>query len=305
MTPEADSPRPTSPAPAGPDSARAAIVPARYSPWFLRGFGKFVRGMFRRKFFAVRWTPDSPAAWEGLDQTNRPLIVALNHSAWWDPLVGVLLHTRLMPTREPVVPMDARELAKFGFFRRLGLFGLEPEREDAAQAMSDYVLERLAPYERGPVKRGRHTDHAGAFWITPQGSFADVRDEIRLRPGAAMVAARLHNPIVVALAIEYAFWLDQKPEAFFRCVRVAPPETQTSTAAWHRALTRAMQQNQSALAGAVMSRDPSRFAVLEGAGAARINPAMDLWLRVTGQRASLTDRAREEAQQRVKQVGAP
>lgn len=287
-----DSPRPTSPAPAG-------ILPARYSRWFLHGFGRFVRGMFRRKFFAVRWTPESPRAFEGLAETHRPVIVALNHSAWWDPLVGVLLHTRMMPTREPIVPMDARELAKFGFFRRLGLFGIEPERDDAAQAMSDYVLGRFARYEKGalPQPQGRNADHAGAFWITPQGSFADVREEIRLRPGAAMVAARLKEPIVIALAIEYAFWLDQKPEAFFRCVRVTPPAAESSTAptvgAWHRALTRAMQDNQAKLAEAVISRDPARFSVLEGAGAARINPVMDLWLRLRGQRASLTDRARE------------
>lgn len=241
------------------------VIPGHYTPWFVRGFGKYVRWLLARKFQAVRLDRsgfagdgDGPRApFAPLDQEPRPLIVLLSHSSWWDPLVGVLIGTMFLPSRSGCIPMDRAMLAKLGFFRRIGMFGIDPDDPASLPAMARYVGERFAQ------------DARPTLWITPQGEFADPRAPIALRPGAALIAARTPGAIVLTLCIEYAFWLSSKPEVFVRLSRV--PDTHIAGAneplgarAWQERLTLAMRDNAHALASGVTSRDPSRFRVILG-----------------------------------------
>ena len=111
---------------------------------------------------------------------------------------------------------------------------------------------------------------------------------MRLRPGAAAVAARAGAagaPVAAgAIAVEYAFWADRKPEVFVRARRVEPGGP--STADWQRALTGAMRENASALASLVIARDPAPFDDLLGSGG-RIHPVYDALLRLTGRSGSI------------------
>ena len=67
--------------------------------------------------------------------------------------------------------------------------------------MKRHVLERL---ERSP---------GTLLGLTPQGRFTDPREPIRLRPGAAAIAASCErSPRVVVVSIEYVFWQDARPE---------------------------------------------------------------------------------------------
>lgn len=269
------------------------IVPGSFTPWFYRGFGRYVSWMFARRFHAVRVAPGGIALLRGLNSLDTPVMVLLNHCAWWDPLVCVLMGSKLVPSRSGFGPMDAKMLAKFGIFKKLGLFGVDPDEPRALKPMVAYCLER---FER---------DTKATLWATPQGNFADVRDEVVLRPGMAAVAARASARgiavRVVCVSVEYAFWLEQKPEVFVRVVEVVPPgglegETGTSgpatngpatngpatTGRWHRALTEAMNANAAELATLVRGRDPGAFEVLIGGGGSGTNPVYDLWRRVTG-----------------------
>jgi 1-acyl-sn-glycerol-3-phosphate acyltransferase len=266
--------------PTGPSSA-PAFLPGAYDPRFVGFFAWYVRRLFRKRFHAFRIAAGSRQALASLAQHQGPAIVVMNHSSWWDPLVALMLGRACCPLRTGCAPMDARELAKFGMLRKLGIFGIDPDDTRSLPAMSRYVLEQFGSQPQPTL------------WITPQGRFMDVRSPIVLRPGAAAIAARATNLRVVSLAVEYAFWVDQKPEVFTRVTAVAQPASPT-TAHWHAALTTAMQDNASALAALVQARNPAAFEPLSGESASdgSVHPVMDLWLRLRGKRVALSDRTR-------------
>lgn len=265
--------------------------------------------MLRREFHAVRMLRGDQEILAAIAEVPSPVIVLVNHPSWWDPLVALALAWKFMPQRTPCGPMDAAQLRRFGFFRRLGIFGVELEDARCHDDQDDDGAGNGGP-DGGRAHR-RHGEHGGAaalaellarvderfssdalpaLWITPQGRFSDAREPIRIRPGAAAVAAAHPGCRVAVANIEYAFWQDRRPEVFVACRAIAPPSGASSdgapgrvgTTAWHRAMRLAMQANADRLAEAVVARDPAAFDLLIGGGSTRIQPIYDLWLRLRG-----------------------
>ncbi|MBX3381452.1 MAG: lysophospholipid acyltransferase family protein [Phycisphaeraceae bacterium] len=256
------------------------FIPAAYSARFTHFFSKYVRRMVKKGFHAVRILPEHADALTNLNTKKVPVLVLLSHSSWWDPLISLALHTQCTPAREPMAPMDASQLRKFGIFKRIGIFGIDPDEPKSLEAMSSYVADRFA---RNPMC---------TLWITPQGRFTDVRAPIEIRPGGAAIAAKTPGITVLALALEYGFWTDRKPEVFvsWRPVHAAAGR-EGSTAAWHRAILEAMTENNRLLADAVISRDASKFlSVFDSGSAAGTNWWYDLWLRMQGRSSRVEDR---------------
>ena len=266
------------------DPVNRDFIPAAYSEKFARFFGWWVREkMMGKKFYAVRVTADTAGALRDARDHEGPVICACNHVSWWDPLVMFTLHrTELCKNASDVrtlrAPMDAAQLQRFSFFKKLGVFGIDPDDAASLEAMSDY----LATYfDEAP---------APTLWINPQGRFADVREKVTPRPGTARVAASDERSACVAVALEYQFWLDQKPEILVRVEPVTPAKR--STTGWQRALTNAMNDNAASLAELAIARDPAVFECVIGGDAPSINPAYDLWLRLRGRAGSINDRSR-------------
>lgn len=255
----------------------ADLIPGSFNPRFAAVFAWYTRRLLRSSFHALRLSRGTPECLASAGATSSPLLLLLTHSSWWDPLVGLWLSRRFMPARSSIAPMDSAMLRKFGFFKRLGLFGINPDNPDSLVAMQRYALDH---FQRTP---------SPSLWITPQGNFADPRAPLVIRPGAAAIAARSHAPALVAVAIEYGFWLDQRPEVFIRAQHVAPPSRTNSTPRWHAAISQTMQQTRDALAADVSCRNPDAFS-LEGGRAAAINPIYDLWLRLKGSTSDIETR---------------
>jgi len=248
--------------------AQVAIEDA-WSPRFTAFFGWYVERKLRGAFHAVRMLPESDAALQALRAHAGPVLVALNHASWWDPLIAVLLHRRHFADRDNLAPMDAHELRRFRILRKLGIFGIDPDDPGAMEAMAAYVQRRLAQMPHSSVI------------LTPQGRFVDVRQSVVPRPGAAALLAARADMAAWSVAIEYAFWTDARPEVFLRVQQVERPvDARVST--WQRSLQQTMEMNRIALADAVQSREPARFRIMLGGGQAQVNPLYDLWLRVTG-----------------------
>lgn len=252
------------------------LIPARPSRRFSSGFGFYVRRLIRRRFHALRVASSDGLDTAGLDETTTPLIVLLNHSSWWDPLVAFHLAREFLPNRPTLAPMDRDQLERFGFFRRIGVFGIDPDDPESLDAMRDYVLDEL--------KR----DPSSSIWLTPQGRFTDVREPIRIRPGAASIASALGSVRCVSVAIEYVFWQESRPEALIRMHDVEQPE-QATTAGWQRAMTSAMQTNADALETLSRERDPERFESIVG-DRARTSPVYDLMLKLRGRSGEIAAR---------------
>lgn len=119
---------------------------------------------------------------------KAPLLVVSNHTAWHDPLVVLALASALEV--DAYAMMDAKNLAKLPFFRRVGAFGVDlASARDGARAIR-YAASLL--------------DRAGrAVWIFPQGETRPVTDTLVLRGGAARVARLAASARVVPMAVRY------------------------------------------------------------------------------------------------------
>lgn len=193
-----------------------------------------------------------------------PLLVCVNHPSWWDPLLGLFLSQRFFPHRRHAAPIAAEGLAKYKFFERLGFFGINPGTRQGAFRF----------LQIGEAVLGRSD---GAFWVTPQGAFKDVRLPIVLQPGVGYLARHLARFAMLPVALEYSFWNERYPEAF-ACFGSPVIEYgwNRTPAHWNTLFTRRLQETVDALSFRVALRDASVFEPLL-AGNAGVGGVYDLW----------------------------
>jgi 1-acyl-sn-glycerol-3-phosphate acyltransferase len=260
-----------------------SFLPPAYSPHVTRFFSWWTRDkMVAKKFSAVRLARGSRQHLEALADHPGPVIACMNHVSWWDPLVMLALHSSFWPDRRPLAPMDIVQLQKLGIFRKIGTFGVDPDDPRSLDAMAGFLKTEFDRLERPTL------------WINPQGRFEDPRVPVEVRPGAARTAADAtaagKEVRAVAIALEYPFWLDPKPELLIRAEPIVPERT--NTPGWLRAIRSAMTTNAEELAELAIARDPAGFEHLLGGAGAKTNPLYDLWLRLRGKKADLVDRSR-------------
>ena len=257
----------------------------------IRFFAKWIARMLRKDFHAVLARAGTADVLRSLASDPRPLIVLMNHSSWWDPLIGLYLARTLVPARPVLGPMESEQLTKFKFFRKLGIFGIDPDSPDSMNTLTSHATTRLT---QSP---------STAFWLTPQGEFTDVRTPVRLRPGAAAVAARLDSLHpqgcrCVVIASELVFWIDRRPELLLNLLLIDDDSTRrASTLGWTRAMTQTMQAAADQLATLARARDATAFDVLLGSGDGQINWLYNLCLTLTRRSATLNAKKRTPAPQ--------
>jgi len=220
----------------------------RVSPWLLAAFHLYLRNYLARHFHAIRVSQASPLdIWR-----DEPLVVYCNHSAWWDPLIGLVLAKHCFTNHTLHAPVDAAALGRYGILKSLGFFGAEREtRRGASQFLQ---LSRTL------------LDRPGAsIWLTPEGRFTDPRErDLPFQPGLAHLVSEMERGAVVPIAIEYPFWEDRLPEALVRigapkCVADHPFRTKLQ---WQESLEEALRSLQDELAELSIARRSDAFEVL-------------------------------------------
>ena len=211
-------------------------------------FSGYVDWYLRRNFHSVRVAAASYAR----VAADRPMLVCLNHPSWWDPLVALELASWLFPEWSHYAPIDSEALKRYGFFRKLGFFGIEPGS-----------VEGGAKFLRiGEVALQRPKT---ALWVTAQGQFTDPRVRpIQLRSGCGHLLHRIRNVNVLPVAIEYPFWEERFAEVLVRFgepLRVDDGRSQTPDQ-WTRQIAARMEATADRLAEHVIARDRSAFQVL-------------------------------------------
>lgn len=221
----------------------AGVRPA--SRMLYRAFSAIAHRRLRLHFRALRI-----AHADRLAGITGPLIVYMNHSSWWDPLVGISVANVLLPGRVGYAPIDAAALKQYGFFSRIGMF---PVDQSSVRGAVQFLRASQAVLASG-----------GMLWLTPQGHFVDMRERpVRLRAGLGALMHRLQGAVAVPLAAEYSFWNQPLPEAL---VQVGEPivigPTQRSSAEWTQQLETNLQTAQDELAVLSRARDEQAFRVL-------------------------------------------
>ena len=204
--------------------------------------------------------------------TDRPLIVYGNHPSWWDPAVYILLADMRFRGRPGFGPMEDEALARYGFFRRLGIFGIDKHSSNGARRFLS-VSRRVLGDAGGPGGRFM-------MWITAEGDFTDPRVRpVRLRPGIAHLAAVVPDAVLVPLALEYVFWNESRPELLMRFGTPLPGDRAIRPADWTLRLEAALAETMDRLAEDAQARDPARFTrLLRGSAGASL--PYDGWRRL-------------------------
>ncbi|MEP6956931.1 MAG: lysophospholipid acyltransferase family protein [Chthoniobacterales bacterium] len=236
------------------------------SPLLVRLFTRYSRGYLRRHFHRVRLlqTHTLPATFEAL-----PVVVFLNHAAWWDPLICLLLAAEYFPGRSSFAPIDAQALRRYGFLARLGFFGVEMGSTRGAATF----LQTATTILDSPARM---------LWVTPQGKFTDARTRpLDLQRGLAHLAGRAAPAVFLPLAIEYTFWEERTPEvllAFGTPLFNQQHRDSCGADDWAGALEQSLQDAQDALALAAQRRVPAEWQILSR-GRAGTTFAYDVWRR--------------------------
>ncbi len=234
----------------------------------LRVFAAYSRRYLRRQFHSFRVLKVGMPP----QVCSRPLVIFLNHAAWWDPLVCLLLSREFFPGRASFGPIDAAMLERYGFFRHLGFYGIDQESPRGALTFLRTSRALLA-------------SSRNAIWLTPQGRFMDVRERpLRLQEGLGSLAAHEPNAAFLPLAIEYAYWTEPRPEILVSFGEpIVPGDGPTRSAAeWTAVFTEALESSQDELAARSCRRDSSEWLTLDH-GSNSVNGFYDAarWLRAT------------------------
>ncbi len=235
------------------------------SGFIFRCFDGYLRWYFRRNFHAVRIS----RAGQPMLPPGRPAVIYTNHPSWWDPAFFIVLSGIKFPERISFGPMDAAALEKYPFFKRVGIFGIEPTTARGAQRFLIASLRILR-------------DPRAMLWVTSEGEFTDARQRpVRLRPGIAHLARRLQNAVFVPLAMEFPFWNERYPEALARFGSPLAVDSmgERTVADWTRLFEERLAQTMDGLADDAISRDPTRFEVLID-GSVGVGGVYDLWRRL-------------------------
>jgi hypothetical protein len=238
------------------------MIPAEKNVLVERWFRWYVRGHLRRSFHRVLLTGNLPAAPDG------PLIVCMNHSSQWDMLIAYWLSNRL--GWDSYGAMDQRQLERYPFLSRAGMFGADRE---SAQGGREFLQ-----YARGLLEGRRRV-----LWLPSQAGLApnDVRP-IRVCSGLGHLAQALGTCYVATATIDYEFWDGARPEALVSLGRVQRVEARdaASSKALMRELECAMERQMTYLDTLRRRRDPAQFRTLLQ-GSSGISPLYDTLRRIT------------------------
>jgi 1-acyl-sn-glycerol-3-phosphate acyltransferase len=217
--------------------------------FFDRAFTRF----FARHMRALR-VPDWGMPPPGLTGpgAGAPMVVLANHPSWWDGVAFMLLARRLFPDRPVFIPMEAAALARYGFMRRIGVFGVEPGTARGAVAFLRTAERVLA-------------DPAHMLWINVPGRFADARERpLPIAPGVARLPELAANATLLPLALEYPFWSERAPEMLAAFGPPIPAADLLGLGREARAarIGAAIEAVMDRLAADAIARDPARFRVV-------------------------------------------
>lgn len=119
-----------------------------------------------------------------------PLLLAANHTSWWDPFTLREVQRVLRPSSPVFVVMLERELARRPFFRRMGVHGIEPGSGASLRACVRGLRERLAERPDGSI----------VFF--PQGRiWPSFKRPLGFHPGIGWLARELSPLVVLPIAL--------------------------------------------------------------------------------------------------------
>ncbi|MBC8124521.1 MAG: lysophospholipid acyltransferase family protein [Candidatus Kapabacteria bacterium] len=119
-----------------------------------------------------------------------PTIIACTHGSWWDAAITIVMSLRTYGLDADGL-MEHRQLTKYRFFSRIGMFSVVREDPRSALFSLQYAASRLQGTDR-------------TLWMFPQGTLINQETaNIDCEPGIAILAKMLGTVRIVPLALRY------------------------------------------------------------------------------------------------------
>ena len=168
---------------------------------------------------AIYWLLARRSLWQTFDRVwlqshgplpaprDGPLVLYLNHSAWWDGYLMYVIHRRVLRSRfDAHLLMEERQLRAYRFFTWSGAFSINRHDPRDAHRSLQYAANLLRTGER-----------ARALFLFPQGQIVPAdRRPLVTYPGLARIIARAGPVTLCPVALRYEFLGQQRPHAFIR-----------------------------------------------------------------------------------------
>lgn len=191
----------------------APFIPARPRALDRRFWGAYFSWTLRRSFSAGYIAEEQHLVSASERHDSVPTIVASTHASWWDAAVAMsIAFDRHRLDTDGM--MEYRQLQRYRFFSRLGMFSVI--REDARSSMHSlrYATSRLSGTNR-------------LLWMYPQGTLIhqDV-DRVECEPGIGILSRLLGRCRILPVAMRYEMLREQRPACWIRFSE--PLEIETS-----------------------------------------------------------------------------
>jgi chlorobactene lauroyltransferase len=181
----------------------APFIPARPRALDRRFWGAYFSWTLRRSFSAGYIAEEHHLVSASHRQDQIPTIIASTHASWWDAAVAMSIafgRHRL----DTDGMMEHRQLERYRFFSRLGMFSVIREDPQSSIRSLRYAASRLRGTNR-------------MLWMYPQGTLIhqDV-DRIECEPGLGILARLLGHCRILPVAMRYELLREQRPAVWVR-----------------------------------------------------------------------------------------
>ncbi len=137
---------------------------------------------------------------------DGPLIIYLNHTAWWDAYMLFVIYYKALHGRfQNYIMMEEQQLRPFRFFSWCGAFSINRKRPGDPERSIGYISRILRE------RRDR------CLWIFPQGRIVpNDRRPLVVYPGITRIVQQAGGALLWPIGLRYEFRGQQRPEAFIR-----------------------------------------------------------------------------------------
>lgn len=179
------------------------FIPARPRALDRRFWGAYFSWTLRRHFSTGYIAGEHHLLQLNDNDDNVPTIVASTHASWWDAAVAMsLAFSRHRLDTDGM--MEYRQLHRYRFFSRLGMFSVIREDPQSAMSTLRYAASRLTNTNR-------------MLWMYPQGTLIhqDVAT-INCEPGIGILTRMLGRCRILPVAMRYELLREQRPVCWVR-----------------------------------------------------------------------------------------
>lgn len=179
------------------------MIEARHQRWADLIFKMYIYRLMRKNFSRISLFGDIP-------ELNRewPTLLVPNHTTWWDGFFIYLLNKEVF-LRKTYLMMLEDQLRRFSFFRRIGVYGIDPDNAKKSLKTLRYTVSLLA----------EQTSPRSLVCLFPQGELMPWTSEgLNFKGGVDWIVEKYQQPLnLVLLGMRCEFTDKQHAEVFLMC----------------------------------------------------------------------------------------